>query len=129
MPTYLDLWPDDVLNLIYRHVNKRAIADTAERAQREIKRKQVPYCGVKSNSRVIYSWINGKHWKSYSMYTDGKSIYSYNLKIGLTEDDEKVLLDYTARGLGYCSQTTSQQVNLARPYVDKVIKDSNDIPE
>ena len=118
MTTYLDWLPDDVLNMIYKYVNDHAIKDAIKHA----KRKLIPYYGKRTNSRVIYSWMNSKSWYSYSMRTDGLSIYSYNLKIGETdEDNNKVLKDYTAKGLGYFSQTTSHQVNLARPHADVVV--------
>ena len=113
MTTYLDWLPDDILNIIGKYV---------EEAKRDAKRKLIPYYGKRSNSRVIYSWINNKSWYSYSMRTDGISIYSYNLKIGETDkDNNKILKDYTAKGLGYYSHTTSHQVNLARPYADVVV--------
>ena len=57
------------------------------------------------------------------MSTDGVDIYSYNLPIGhtISENKDKILLDYTAKGLGYYSQTTSTQVNKCRKYADKII--------
>ena len=48
------------------------------------------------------------------MSTDGFDLYSYDLLIGETVGREKVLHDYTAGGLGFISQTTSQHVNIAR---------------
>eukprot|EP01051_Picozoa_sp_SAG22_P004818 SAG22_NODE_269_length_13236_cov_124.463424_7_plen_131_part_00 len=50
MPTYLDWLPDDVLNMVYKYVNDRAIVD----AVRMGKRKQIPYSGKYTNNRVIY---------------------------------------------------------------------------
>eukprot|EP01050_Picozoa_sp_SAG11_P003085 SAG11_NODE_167_length_13647_cov_7.705049_8_plen_121_part_00 len=118
MPTYLDWLPDDVLNMVYKYVNDRAIADALKIA----KRKQIPCTGYRTNNRVIYSWMNNKPWHSLSMRTDGKSIYSFNWKIGETDEkNTKLLKDYTAKGLGYYSHTTSHHVNLARPYADVVV--------
>ena len=49
---------------------------------------------------------------------DGKKLYSYALKIGTTTDDQcKNVLDYTARGLGFYSVTTSTHVNLAKKFI------------
>ena len=95
MPTYLELLPDDVLNMIYRYVNDRAVANTIKRA----KRKMLPCHGHRTNCKVIWSWMNDKPWYSLSMRTDGKSIYSYHLEIGKTEDGEKVCLPPKSRAL------------------------------
>ena len=114
MTTYLDWLPDDILDIIGKYVQE---------ARRDAQRKLIPYYGKRSNSRVIYSWMNNIPWHSYSMRTDGKSIYSYNLKIGESDDNNnKILNDYTAKGLGYFSHTTSHQVNLIRPYADIVVR-------
>ena len=121
MPTYLDYLPDDIMLKIYQHVHNRAVDDTVKLARRRITRQEIPVWGKKTNSRVIYSWMNGKPFKSLRMSTDGEELYSYNLMIGRTDPDgSKVLRDYTAKGLGCYSQTTSQQVNLVRPYANVV---------
>ena len=86
-------------------------------AVRCVLRKTLPVFGNKTNSRVLYSWMNDKPFKSLSMQTDGKKLYSYALKIGTTTDDHcKNVLDYTARGLGFYSVTTSTHVGLAKKY-------------
>ena len=91
-----------------------AIRDTV----RTVKRKNLPVCGNKTNSRVVYSWMNGKPFKSLSMITDGKKLYSYALKIGTTTDDQcKNVLDYTARGMGFYCVTTSTHVNLEKKFI------------
>ena len=66
--------------------------------------------------------MNDKPFKSLRMSTDGKDLFSYNLCIGDTDPttDEKILRDWTAKGIGYWSQTTSTHVNLARRFDDKV---------
>eukprot|EP01043_Picozoa_sp_COSAG02_P104231 COSAG02_NODE_40222_length_408_cov_0.440129_1_plen_100_part_10 len=79
MPTYLDWLPDDVLNMVYKYMDDRAIVDAIKVA----KRKQIPYSGKYTNNRVIYSWMNNIPWHSLSMNTNGKSIYSYCLEIGI----------------------------------------------
>jgi hypothetical protein len=53
------------------------------------------------------------------MRTNGKILYSYALKIGTTTDNQcKNVLDYTARGLGFYSVTTSIHVGKAKKYAD-----------
>ena len=114
MPTHLDYLPDDIMLKIY-------LDDTVKLAQRHTTRREIPVKGKKTNSRVIYSWMNGKPFKSLNMFTNGLELYSYALMIGRTDPDgSKVLRDYTAKGLGFYSQTTSQQVNLVVPYADVV---------
>jgi hypothetical protein len=121
MPSYLDYLPDDIMLKIYQHVHDRAVVDTVKLARRRITRQEIPVWGKKTNSRVIYSWMNGKPFKSLNMFTNGLELYSYALMTGRTDPDgSKVLRDYTAKGLGCYSQTTSQQVNLVRPYADVV---------
>ena len=118
MPTYLDLLPEDVFRIIFKIVNDRAI----EGAMKKARRINLPCSGVKTNNRVIYSWMNGKPWESLNMRTDGGLLYSYLLKIGYTDlNEDKVLLDYTAKGLGYYSHTTSSHVGRARYVADIVV--------
>ena len=81
-------------------------------------RENLPVYANKTNSRVVYNWINGKPFKSLSMRTDGTKLYSYALKIGTTIDGYKNVLDYTAKGLMFYSVTTSTHVGLAKKYAD-----------
>ena len=76
------------------------------------------------NSDVIKNWVRGGRAKNYknTMRTDGKSLYSYTLEIGFTtDDDKKVVLDYTAKSGLFASQTTSCHVGLARRSADEVM--------
>ena len=114
---YLDLLPDEVYQIIHKQILDIAIANTTKIA----KRRSLPVHGGKTNSRVIYNWMNNKHFKSINMSTDGHELYSYNLKIGETIGGDKHLYDYTANGIGFYSQTTSQQVNLVRRVADVVL--------
>eukprot|EP01051_Picozoa_sp_SAG22_P009988 SAG22_NODE_871_length_6748_cov_60.669274_5_plen_124_part_00 len=118
MPTYLHLLPDELYIKIYEHVNRPALDLAAQRGGR----RQIAREGNKTNQAVVWHWMNGKPFKSLSMHTDGRDLFSYQLCIGHTvrETDEKVLRDYTAKGrYGYCSQTTSQHVNIVRRYADR----------
>ena len=119
MPTYLlDLLPDDLYRKIYEHVNRPALDEAAQQGGR----RQLPKKGNKTNQSVVWHWMNGKPFKSLRMHTDGRDLFSYQMCIGHTDGDtdEKVLRDYTAKGrYGYCSQTTSTHVNLARRHADR----------
>ena len=112
---YLDLLHDGLYITIYKNVMDTAIRDVV----RCVLRKNLPVYGNKTNSRVVYNWMNDKSFKSLSMRTDGKKLYSYALKIGTTTDNRcKNVLDYTTRGLGFYSVTTSTHVGMAKKYAD-----------
>lgn len=71
---------------------------------------------------IPLAWKNNKsaRTKSNSFSTNGKNLYSYNLKIGYTNEfDEKVLLNYTTSSGNFKSHTTSRHVNLAAFHADK----------
>ena len=122
MPTYLDLLPNELYRKIYEIVHKESI----EIATKIGKRRQLPCIGQKTNESVMWHWINGFPHKSLRMSTNGEDIYSYGLAIGhtISKNKDKILLDYTAKGLGYYSQTTSTHVNKCRKYADKIITKS-----
>ena len=84
-------------------------------------RKSLPVYGNKTNSRVIYSSMNNKPFKSLHMSTDTKALYSYKLKIGTTSDQNKHVLDYTTKRLEFYSVTTSIHVGMAKTNADLVI--------
>ncbi len=67
-----------------------------------------------TNKEVVQAFMNGKPGMSGRMRTDGKLLYSYNLKIGWTTGtDHKLVYDYTARNNAFKSATTSKHVRLA----------------
>ena len=112
---HLDLLPDEIYITIYKNVMDTAIRDVV----RCVLRKKLPVYGNKTNSRVVYNWMNDKSFKSLSMRTDGKKLYSYALKIGTTTDNQcKKVLDYTAKGGMFYSVTTSAHVGMAKKYAD-----------
>ena len=117
MKTYLDLLPDKLYREIYEHVNRNILKNAAKIG----KRRSLPKIGKKTNDAVLWNWVNDRPFKSLRMSTNGVDLYSYGLQIGHTENDEKILKDYTAKGHGYYSQTTSTHVNKARRYADKII--------
>lgn len=74
------------------------------------------------NSEVIQAWVLGMPAKNHrgSLTTDGSRLWSYKLLIGDTCSDTslKVVKDYTAKGRGFRSQTTSCHVGLASRKAD-----------
>tara|TARA_R110000765_G_scaffold343557_1_gene433613 strand:+ start:1846 stop:2061 length:216 start_codon:yes stop_codon:yes gene_type:complete len=69
-----------------------------------------------SNSRVIKAWLNGHEATARHMSTDGVNLYSYALCIARGME----VYDYTARGLGFKSNTTSRHISLAKEGVKNV---------
>ena len=117
---YLDSLPHEIYVTIYKRVVDAAIRDAV--CYISERRKNVPVYSNKTNSRVVYSWINNKPFKSLHISTDGKDLHSYGLKIGTTSDQCKLVLDHTAKGLGFYSVTTSIHVGMAKnKYADLVI--------
>jgi hypothetical protein len=73
-----------------------------------------------TNQEVTQNWINGKIGESLHMSTDGKSVFSYEMKIGQT------LINGEKQGLNvqkpfFYSQTTSKHVGLVKRYADKMV--------
>ena len=74
------------------------------------------------NSTVAYHWGIGASASNHrgTFYTDGKDLYSYNLRVGTTsKSGRKVLINY--RAPWFYSQTTSQHVGHAWTKTDMVI--------
>lgn len=69
-----------------------------------------------TNSQVAENWSNNLPGKSGTMKTDGDNLYSYDLRIGLTLNGEKILIPYLSRYNNFISQTTSKHVGLAQQY-------------
>ena len=69
------------------------------------------------NKQVAQAWAAGKAAGTAILRTDGRSLYSNGLCIGVTEDGRKVVRDYTSGGShGWISQTTSCHVGLAKRF-------------
>ena len=49
-----------------------------------------------------------------ALFTDGKRIYSYGVTIGFNMGGRSFVIDYTAQGGRWLSQTTSQHVGLLK---------------
>ena len=89
------------------------------------------------NEQVVENWTQGRQGKSLHMETDGKSLFSYEMKIGETwridaSKQERNIRDAMKHGLHqkvglnvqtpfFYSQTTSKHVGLVRRYAHKMI--------
>ena len=80
-----------------------------------------------TNEQVVKAWINNQTGKSLHMSTDGKSLFSYEMKIGETVYESNGLWSANKKhGLNvqkpyFYSQTTSKHVGLVKRYADKMI--------
>ena len=66
------------------------------------------------NQDVIRSFAWGKRAAAGNLQTDGRSLWSYNLKIAQLTPDGVVVGDFTSPGGGFHSVTTSKHVALAK---------------
>ena len=76
------------------------------------------------NEEVVSMWRGGRPAVSYSgaLNTDGKGLYSYNVRIGYrAPSGATVVGDFTSPGGKYYSQTTSCHVGLACRSADHVM--------
>ena len=74
-----------------------------------------------TNKQVAQLFISGNAARAGRLWTDGQDLYSYDLKIGETRGIQKVVFNYTAKGV-YQSQTTSTHVRLAERCGAKLIE-------
>ncbi len=63
-------------------------------------------------SAVYRAWLNGRKAHSGNVSTDGTSLWSYDLLIGVQRRGEAAVGDYTASGV-MVSMTTSKHVHAA----------------
>jgi hypothetical protein len=66
------------------------------------------------NQDVIRSFAWGKRAAAGNLQTDGRSLWSYNLKIAQRTPEGVVVGDFTAPGGGFYSVTTSKHVGMAK---------------
>ena len=106
----LDL-ADDILGIVEEHL-------IAARKRQKIKFFKKAYIPTHA---VLHCWrLSAPHRvRHLSLWTNGQELFSYALKIGLTEGNVNVLLNYTALGGSFVSYTTSTHVNKSREYADK----------
>ena len=75
-----------------------------------------------NNNQVSIAWASDRKASSGNMSTDGHTIYSYKLVIGITlHDGTKVALDYTAKGKASVSSTTSKHVGKVSGNADQTV--------
>ena len=90
-----------------------------------------------TNEQVIEKWKQGKQGKSLHMSTDGKSLFSYEMKIGETwkidaskqgRNIRDIMKHQLHQKIGlnvqtpfFYSQTTSKHVGIVRRYAHKMI--------
>ncbi len=83
---------------------------------------------VCNNRTVAERWGRGQSARNHNgvFSTDGRNLYSYNLRIGFTTPQgRKVLLDYTARTGNFRSMTTSgKHISPTRSVADEVVNPS-----
>ena len=85
-----------------------------------------------SNAEGVENWAYGNEGFTRSLRTDGNSLYSYNLRIGITgPDDEKIVFSFDKGGGNFMSQTTSTHVGLARrhAHADNIHRGDSPIAE
>jgi hypothetical protein len=76
------------------------------------------------NEQVVQRWKKGEAANSHTgaLHTNGRSLFSYHLKIGHRADSGVCVLgDFTSPGGGYQSQTTSCHVGKARDHADHIM--------
>ena len=66
------------------------------------------------NQDVIRSFAWGKRAAAGNLQTDGRSLWSYNLKIAQRTPEGVVVGDFTAPGGDFHSVTTSKHVGMAK---------------
>lgn len=57
---------------------------------------------------------------SFRVYNDG-TVYSYRLLIGEIKDGVHIVYDHTSKGGSFYSKTTSNHVNLLKPFSLKIV--------
>ena len=66
------------------------------------------------NEDVIRSFAWGNRAAAGNLHTDGRSLWSYNLKIAQRTSEGVVVGDFTSPGGGFYSVTTSKHVGMAK---------------
>ena len=66
------------------------------------------------NKDVISAFAWGKRAAAGNLHTDGRSLWSYDLKIAQRTPEGVVVDDFTAPGGAFYSNTTSKHVGMAK---------------
>lgn len=73
------------------------------------------------NDAVVRAFSRGERARAGALRTDGRSLWSYDLKIAEKTLAGVVVADYTSPGGAFQSQTTSSHVNLAKRVADTIM--------
>lgn len=73
------------------------------------------------NDAVVSAFSRGQSGHAGALRTDGRCLYSYDLKIAEKTLGGIAVADYTAGGGRFVSQTTSKHVGLAKRVADTVM--------
>ena len=73
------------------------------------------------NDAVVRAFSRGQRAAAGNLSTDGRSLYSYDLKIGERTLGGIVVADFTSPGGHFVSMTTSKHVGLAKRVADTVM--------
>jgi hypothetical protein len=131
MTTWIDTLPDEIYQKIYSHLFTACAKQVAEKCALDHRHRTMnnwhtidnllPYATQRSNVAAVWCWLNNRPKQAHRMWTDGDTIYSYDLAIGHTRPDGyKIGTPYTARHGNYYSQTTSQHSNLVARFADDI---------
>jgi hypothetical protein len=71
-----------------------------------------------TNNQIVKAFLMERESKGTrggkALFTDGKRIYSYGVTIGFNMGGRSFVIDYTAKGGHWLSQTTSQHVGMLK---------------
>ena len=73
------------------------------------------------NDAVVRAFSRGERARAGALRTDGRSLWSYDLKIAEKTLAGVVVADYTSPGGAFQSQTTSKHVGLAKRVADTIM--------
>jgi len=73
------------------------------------------------NDAVVRAFSRGQRGAAGALHTDGRSLYSYDLKIAEKTLGGIVVADFTSPGGHFVSMTTSKHVGLAKRVADTVM--------
>lgn len=75
-----------------------------------------------TNKEVYEIWKNNGRKTNFKkpLHTDGYNLYSYDLCIGITENNKKILFRHMSGRAKYYSLTTSRHCSCAIRYADEI---------
>jgi hypothetical protein len=73
------------------------------------------------NDAVVRAFSRGQRGAAGALHTDGRSLWSYDLKIAERTLGGIVVADFTSPGGHFVSMTTSKHVGLAKRVADTVM--------